>query len=92
MFGYLHFNNTGIFYFTLGNLRPKYRSKYASIQLLIACKREFITKYSLNAVLQPLVDDLKTLVGTVYLISVRSYSPMNVMYRKVVILLNLKGD
>ncbi len=83
-------NNTGIFYFTLENLRPKYRSKYASIQLLIACKREFITKYCLNAVLQPLVDDLKTLVGT--LISVRSYSPMNVMYRKVVILLNLKGD
>ena len=55
---------TGFFYFTLGNLHPKLRSKYRAIQLVALCNTSYIDKYSMNAVLQPFVDDLKRLVIT----------------------------
>ena len=50
------------FYFLLGNLHPKYRSKLKSIQLVALCKHRYIKKYSLNAILTPLIEDLKKLV------------------------------
>ena len=46
----------------LGNLHPKYRSRHAAIQLIALCRRELISKYSLNVVLQPIVDDIRKLV------------------------------
>lgn len=52
----------GCFYFTLGNLHPKYRSKFRSIHLAALCKREYITKYKMNAILSPIINDLKCLV------------------------------
>ncbi len=54
--------HTGFFYFTLGNLEPKYRSTIASIQLLGIVKKSLLDKYGIDAVLQPFVDDLKKLV------------------------------
>ena len=53
----------GIFYFLLGNLHPKYRSRLKSIQLLALCKTSYIKKYSLHAVLSPIVNDIKKLVS-----------------------------
>lgn len=47
----------------LGNLHPKLRSRHASEQLIALCRRELISKYSLNAVLQPIVDDIRKLVS-----------------------------
>ncbi len=52
----------GFFYFTLGNLAPRYRSKLSSIQLLGIVKRRVIEVYGMNAILKPFVDDLKKLV------------------------------
>ena len=54
---------TGVFYFMLGNLHPKYRSRYASIQLVSICKRKHITTYSMNEVLKPFIEDVKKLVS-----------------------------
>jgi len=56
---YLH---TGAFYFTLGNLSPKYRSKLSSIYLLALVKSKFISEYGMDAVLKPILDDIKKLV------------------------------
>ena len=52
----------GVFYFLLGNLHPKYRSKLKSIQLVALCKNRYIKKYPLNAILAPIVSHLKKLV------------------------------
>ena len=59
----LQSNSTGVFYFTLGNLSPRYRSKYSNIYLLAICKRTVITEYSMSSVLRPIIDDLKCLVS-----------------------------
>lgn len=55
--------NTGIFYFMLGNLHPRHRSKYCSIHLAAICNKKLISKYSMNAVLAPIVEELKKLVS-----------------------------
>lgn len=60
--------HVGVFYFTLGNVNPKFRSKLKSIQLVALVRRVHLVKYGMNAVLRPIVDDLKRLVSdTVYM-------------------------
>lgn len=53
----------GIFYFTLGNVRPKYRSKLSAIQLVAIVKHKYLSVYGMDAVLRPFVDDMKKLVS-----------------------------
>lgn len=52
----------GIFYYMIGNLSPKYRSKVNSIQLLAMVKTKHIKTYSMNAVLSSIIDDVIKLV------------------------------
>ena len=47
----------------LGNLHPRHRSKYCSVHLAAMCNRRFISKYSMNTVLAPLIEELKKLVS-----------------------------
>ena len=53
---------TGAFYFTLGNLPPKYRSRLSSIHLLALVKSSFISQYGMDAIMKPFIQDLKKLV------------------------------
>ena len=53
----------GTFYFTLGNLHPKYRSQLSSIHLVALVKTSFISSYGIDAVLRPIIDDVKKLVN-----------------------------
>lgn len=52
----------GIFYFTLGNVHPKKRSQLSSIYLVAIVKHKILTRYGMDAVLLPFVEDLKKLV------------------------------
>ena len=52
----------GFFYFTLGNLMPRYRSSLSAIQLLGIVKRSIMIEYGMNAILQPFINDIKKLV------------------------------
>ena len=52
-----------MFYFILGNLRPKYRSKLRNVQLLAVVKKSLIDKYTISAILRPIVEDIKKLVS-----------------------------
>ncbi|KAJ8021238.1 hypothetical protein HOLleu_38381 [Holothuria leucospilota] len=45
-------------YFTLGNIRPKFRSKLKLIQLVWLCKTDLVKQYGLEKVSTPLVSDL----------------------------------
>ena len=40
-----------------------YRSKLKHIQLVALCKHKYIKKYSIQAVLEPFIEDLKLLVS-----------------------------
>lgn len=54
----------GVFYFTLGNIPPEFRSKIRQIQLAAIVKCDHIKKYGVNAVLKPILDDVKQLVSS----------------------------
>ena len=53
-----------MFYFMLGNVNPNKRSRLHGIQLLAMCKQKNIKKYGINAILEPIVADIKKLVNT----------------------------
>ena len=57
----LHKKYIGCFYFTLGNLSPKYRSTLKSIQLLALIKNVHIKKYGIESVLECITCDIKKL-------------------------------
>ncbi|XP_065887419.1 uncharacterized protein [Dysidea avara] len=51
----------GAFYFALGNISPKYRSRISSIQLVALVKSHYISCYGMDTVLKPIVEDIKKL-------------------------------
>lgn len=52
---------TGAFYFSLGNVRPCFRSSVNNIQLFILCKVVLLKKYGIDKILQPFMEDIKCL-------------------------------
>ena len=48
-------------YYTLDNIRPRYRSQLKSIQLWAIVKRPIINKYGINAILEHFMTDLAEL-------------------------------
>ena len=51
----------GLFYFSLGNLKPRLRSTTDSIQLVAVVKCDFLNKYGVDEILKPFVEDIKKL-------------------------------
>ena len=54
-------NYIGLFYFTLGNIDPKFRSTMRVIQLLCAVKTEYVHKYGIDEILTPFMSEIKEL-------------------------------
>lgn len=52
-----------MFYFTLANIHPKFRSKLRGIQLLALCKQRYVKTYGINAILHPFIDVKKLVSG-----------------------------
>ena len=80
-----------MFYFTLANIHPKFRSKLRGIQLLALCKQKYLKTYGINAILHPLIEDIKKLVSE-YLTYIATITAIHAciiltVYRKVVIVL-----
>lgn len=62
----MFFNNfislfLAIFYYTLGNLSPKYRSHNAAIQLVTVTKSSYLNKYGLQKVLKSFMESISIL-------------------------------
>lgn len=51
----------GAFYFTIGNIHPKVRSK---ISVLAVVKSTHLKKYGMNAILRPIIDDVEFFAAT----------------------------
>ena len=58
---YVHCNYVGLFYYTLGNISPKYRSSLQSIQLLAVANSQVILDHGINHILNPVIEDIKVL-------------------------------
>lgn len=56
-----HIFTVGLFYFTLGNIKPKYHSTLKSIYLLAVVKCSMVNEYGFEPVLRPLVNDINNL-------------------------------
>ena len=50
-----------MFYYTLGNIDPKFQSKQCAIRLLAICNTTFVKKYGIDKVLTPVVEDINKL-------------------------------
>ena len=50
-----------VFYYTLANIRPEFRSKLSAIQLLAVAKADDIHTYGCDALLEPFVTQMKLL-------------------------------
>lgn len=58
---YVHTHKLGCLFFSLGNIRPQYRSSLKSIFLLAVAKSQDIDRYGIDLFLRPFVEDLKRL-------------------------------
>ena len=56
---------TGLVYYNLGNLHPKLRSSLKSIHLLCIARHQLITKYGIDEILTPIIEDIKRLESSV---------------------------
>ena len=53
--------NVGLFYYTLGNIRPELRSTQRSIQLIACVTSPVLEKYGFQLILKPFIDDVNSL-------------------------------
>ena len=53
--------DVGLFYYTIGNLSPHLRSQLISIQLLAVVKTTNISKYGIDTILEPFMEELRIL-------------------------------
>ena len=58
---YVNTHKLGCLFFSLGNIRPQYRSSLKSIYLVAVAKSQDITRYGIDVFLRPFVEDLKSL-------------------------------
>ena len=54
-----------LYYYTVANLSPKYRSRHCAVRLLAIAKSTMVKKYGVNSILKPIVVDLRTLYNGV---------------------------
>ena len=50
-----------MFYYLLGNIHPKYRSQLKAIQLVAVANSAVVDTIGVDAVLEPLLEDIKKL-------------------------------
>ena len=64
----------GMFYYTLGNLRPELRSLQRSIQLIACVTSQNLEKYGFEAVLEPFIPDVSILATARHTIHIHFYN------------------
>ena len=57
-----------IFYYTLGNLSPKVRSKHCAVRLLGIANFQVVKKYGHNAILKPIIEHVQKLENSCHFV------------------------
>ncbi|XP_066930562.1 uncharacterized protein [Clytia hemisphaerica] len=47
-----------MYYYSVANLNPKFRSKHCSVRLLAIANAQLVKKYGINKIMDPIIDDL----------------------------------
>ena len=50
-----------MFYYTITNIDPKLRSRLHTIMLLAVVESQYITKYGIDTILEPFIEEMKAL-------------------------------
>ena len=58
---HLYIFYVGVFYYTLGNIRPQYRALLKCIQLVCIVNVNTLQEVGINVVLSPFMEDIKLL-------------------------------
>ena len=58
---YLQCVNIALFYYTLANFEPKYRSTLKSIQLVAVATYPVVKEYGFECILKPFIDNMNKL-------------------------------
>ena len=61
MYMYISQQHAGAFYYLLGNLSPRFRSKIHNIQLLLLAKYSSVAEYGIDRILKSIVEDVRIL-------------------------------
>ena len=61
-----YFNTAALFYYTLGNIPPKYRSTIRCIQLFAVVKSHVLQQYGADAILETFMDGIRSLEEVKY--------------------------
>ena len=67
------FMYTALFYYSLGNISPQYRSMLWNIQLLAVARSPTLQKYGPDRILEPIMKDIKVLEQVLWLLSLYMY-------------------
>ena len=51
----------GMFYYTIGNIRPELRSSQRAVQLIACAYSAHIERYGLECILEPFINDVNAL-------------------------------
>ena len=58
---------SGAFYYVLGNVSPRYRSQLKGIQLVCMAPVSALKKQGIDAIMKPIVEDIKKLEKVLYM-------------------------
>ena len=71
---YDYFNTAALFYYTLGNIPPKYRSTIRCIQLFAVVKSHVLQQYGADAILETFMDGIRSLEEVKYTCCIYIYA------------------
>jgi hypothetical protein len=54
-----------MFYYTVANFGPKFRSKVAAVRLLAIANANLVKKYGIQSIMKPIIEDINILHGGV---------------------------
>lgn len=69
-----YFCTTALFYYTLGNLKPRLRANLKAIQLIAVVKHTHLKEYGLHSVLKPFIDDMNMLSKVYICVHIATYA------------------
>ena len=74
MYMYISQQHTGAFYYLLGNLSPRFRSKIHNIQLLLLAKYSSVAEYGIDRILNSIVEDVRILESVCVYMYMHAYN------------------
>ena len=70
----MHLYIIGVFYYTIGNIRPELCATQRAIQLIACVKSGYMKEYGFQPILNPFIADVKTLAEVSGIYTIPDYA------------------